>query len=487
MPSGSTFPYVNSGSEIDPVTSMRNSCQSEYPNAKLIVGVSKTYGLFDGSKLGDSIVAWGCTQVRSGTDGGAIYAQNHANHASCTALIASSSYTGSTVSGVVMEDCHWTVPNGSYGTSAMIYNVSQSTLMTNCVMRNCSVLGTTASGAGQYVGGFVAIASSLRLVDCHFIVDDTNTVAVGDGIHVAGAFVGRCGSGVTIERCSNNAHVKVSKISGTDNGAGGFVGIAMSSGSPSITDSANFGIVDATVNVPAGGFIGAVGTGEEDFSLTLKNCFNYGNVSSPIVAGGLVGSFRGAKNKLVNDGNSGAITASAGLAGGLVGRILCVGDDKTFGFRNVLQAGAVRTGNGFAGILVGGIEYSTGSGLSMVVSNAVMAGSAAATDDYGQTGLLIGGRDTISENDMAFFVEDSCVLASNASLAYCYDKGNLPASLATEPAVIAPSALIDDTAKRLLDVTAQQNGWTRWISGKKFPELETFGTECPSGMIFMCR
>ena len=55
MPSGSTFPYVNSGPEIAPVTNTRNSCQSEYPNAKLLVGVSETYGIFDGSKLGDSI------------------------------------------------------------------------------------------------------------------------------------------------------------------------------------------------------------------------------------------------------------------------------------------------------------------------------------------------------------------------------------------------------------------------------------------------
>ena len=423
--------------------------------------------------------------MRGGTVRDIVFKGFHSlGNANRTAIITSSSYSGSTLSGVVMEDCHWTVPAGSYGTSAMIYEVKQSTLITNCVMRNCSVLGTTSSGAGQYVGGFVAIASSLRMVDCHFIVDDKDTVAVGDGIHVAGAFIGRCGSGVTIERCSNNAHVRVSKISGTDNGAGGFVGIAMSSGSPSITDSANFGTVDTMVNVPAGGFIGAVGTGEEDFALTLRNCFNYGNVSSPIVAGGLVGSFRGAKNKLVNDGNSGAITASAGLAGGLVGRVLCVGDDKTFGFRNVLQAGAVRTGNGFAGILVGGIEYSTGSGLSMVVSNAVMAGSAVATDDYGQTGLLIGGRDTVSENDMVFDVdENSRVLASNATLPHYYDKANAAASLATAPATIPASALTGNTAKQRLDRLAVDNGWMRWVQGREYPELALFGEKYSPGLL----
>ena len=425
------------------------------------------------------------SDLRGGTVRDIVFKGFHSpGNANRTAIIASSSYTGSTVSGVVMEDCHWTVPNGSYGTSAMIYEVKQNTLMTNCVMRNCSVLGTTASGAGQYVGGFVAIASSLRMVDCHFIVDDTNTVAVGDGIHVAGAFVGRCGSNVTIERCSNNAHVRVSKISGTDNGAGGFVGIAMSSGSPSIVDCANFGAVDSTVNAPAGGFIGAVGSGEEDFSLTLRNCFNYGDVSSPIVAGGLVGSFRGAKNKLVNDGNSGAITASAGLAGGLVGRVLCVGDNKRFGFANALQVGAVTTGNGFAGILVGGIEYSTGSGLSMVVSNAFMAGSTAVAGDYGQAGLLFGGRDTLSENEMEIVMDNCKALESNASLPLYYSGANEPVAWES-PTTFGPSALIDWSLRNALSDYANDHGYVMWIQGEEFPELETFGTEYSPGLMII--
>ena len=77
MPSGNAFPDVGQGSKLQPVTDTRAACRRDYTNAKLIFGVSKTYGLFDGSKLGESIVAWGCTQARSGTSGGAIYAQNH--------------------------------------------------------------------------------------------------------------------------------------------------------------------------------------------------------------------------------------------------------------------------------------------------------------------------------------------------------------------------------------------------------------------------
>ncbi|MBO4230693.1 MAG: hypothetical protein J5886_03360, partial [Bacteroidales bacterium] len=191
----------------------------------------------------------------------------------------------------------------------------------------------------------------ITMEDCHFIVDDTDTVAIGGEISVAGTFVGKCSSGVTLKRCSNNGHVRVARsLYSAIGGAGGFVGIATtSSGSPTITDSANFGTVDATVNYPAGGCIGDVGTAESDFALTLRSCFNYGAVSSPVAAGGLVGSFRGMKNKLTNDGNSGAIASYAGFAGGLVGRVLCVGDNKSFGFRNVLQAGAVTTGSGLAG------------------------------------------------------------------------------------------------------------------------------------------
>ena len=410
------------------------------------------------------------------------HSQGNANR---TSIIVSSCYSGSVLSGVVLDDCHWTVPSGSYGTSGFIYEVKQNTLMTNCVMRNCSVLGVNAGGSGQYVGGFVSIASSLRMVDCHFIVDDTNTVAVGDGIHVAGALIGKSGSGVTIERCSNNAHVRVARYTGSEGGAGGLVGFANSSnGLPTITDCANFGVVDATVNYPAGGLVGDVGTAERDFSLTLKNCFNYGDVPSSVAAGGLVGSFRGMSNRLVNDGNSGAITSLAGFAGGLVGRVLCVGDNKRFGFRNGLQAGAVTTESGLAGILVGGIEASTGSGLSMVVSNVVMAGSAAATDG-GQTGLLFGGRDTVSDNEMAFEVEESVALASCLALPHYYDKDNTAASLAVPPATMAPSALTRAVAKKQLDDAAVASGWMRWIQGRDHPELALFGEKYLPGLMIL--
>ena len=409
-------------------------------------------------------------------------------NANRTSLIASSSYSGTTLSGVVFDDCKWTVPSASYGTSAMIYEVKQNTLMTNCVMRGCSVLGASAGGGGQYIGGFVAIASSLRMVDCHFIVDNTNTVAVGDGIHVAGAFIGKCDSNVAIEKCSNNARVKVAKKAGEEGGAGGFVGIATSSGSPTIRDCANFGVVESTVSVyPAGGFIGDAGSESDTFSLTVQSCFNYGAVSSPIAAGGLIGRYRGVVSTLSNNGNSGAISSEAWFAGGLVGQIRYNDANRTWRICNAMQAGAVSTMSGTAGLLVGCIEESDLAGLTLSVSNTWIAGSAAISEG-GQAGILFGGRDITAENELTVELGESKVLESNASLPHYYDRSNDPAFLEEAPATFGADALTSCTIRNALNAYASKHsGYTMWIQGKNFPELATFGTERTSGLMIFVR
>ena len=355
-------------------------------------------------------------------------------------------------------------------------------------MLNCSVLGASAGGGGQYVGGFVAIASSLRMVDCHFIVDNTNTIAIGDGISVAAAFVGKCGSGVTIERCSNNGRVAVKKqVYSTIGGAGGFVGIATSSGSPTIRDCANFGTVESTVPVyPAGGFIGDVGTESGTFSLTVQSCFNYGAVSSPIAAGGLIGRYRGVVSTLSNNGNSGAVSSEAGFAGGLVGQICYNDDNRTWRICNAMQAGAVSTMSGCAGLLVGCIEESDLAGLTLSVSNTWIAGSAAISDG-GQAGILFGGRDIDAENELTVELYESKVLESNASLSHYYDRGNEPASLEEQPATFSADALTSWTIRNALNAYAATNNYTAWIRGHDYPELATFGTECKRGFFIIVR
>ena len=403
-----------------------------------------------------------------------------------TPLLAESA-DGAMVSGVVMTNCVWNVPYANQGPAGFFYTTGGNmTTITNCTMVNCRIRGNNAIKGEQIIGGFVAKASNLRMVDCHFLYNNTNTVAIGSAIPIAGALIGECGGGVTIERCSNNAHVRVEGfVEGQDGGAGGLVGKSTSnSGSPAIRECANFGPVEASANVPAGGIIGHVGTESGTFAITLVDTFNYGPVTSPQAAGGLIGRYRGVVSTLRNNGNSGAVRCDTCWAGGLVGFISFNDDNRTWRIRNALQAGEVITYNGFAGIVVGGVEESIGSGLTMVVSNVVMAGSARATSYGAKMGLLIAGRDTNSQYDTVFVVDDTCrVLASNASLPHYYDKNNEPANFETAPATIGPRALLENTAKSRLDRAARDNGWMRWVQGRSYPELALFGTAYAPGLI----
>ena len=399
-----------------------------------------------------------------------------------TSVIAGTS-EGGTLSGVVMTNCHWTLRTGSHGTSGMIYQTTSSTLITNCTMRNCSVIGIDAGGGGQNIGGFVSIASNVRIVDCHFISDNPDAVSVGGGVHAAGAFVGRCGSNVTIERCSNNAYVSATTKAGSSGGAGGLIGYSISnSGSPTVVDCANFGKVES-VDYSAGGMIGDLGTNNVAFAATIKSCYNYGSISSSLAAGGIVGRYRGASKTIVNCGNAGSVSSPTGYAGGIVGCLRYNGNNGAAGFENVFQCGAVSTESGFAGILAGGLSETTGSGLTLAVNNAWMAGSATASAG-GKAGLAIGGCDAASTGALALSVSGGGVLNSNASLAAGYNAAGQALEW-TAPGSFAPSALVDRTVLDSLNGVARAQNLTRWIPGEEFPELEPFGTEFSPGMILM--
>ena len=404
-----------------------------------------------------------------------------------TAVVASSS-RGGTLSGVVLTNCTWSLPAATPGTSGFIYEtLVNMTTITNCWLIDCKVIGNNATRGAQVIGGFVAKAAQLKMVDCHVVFSDTNVVSIGNGIPTAGAFIGQAAGGVTIERCSNNARVKVaSSVATQAGGAGGFVGVATVSGSPTIRDCANFGTVESTVNYPAGGFIGDVGTESDTFSLTVQSCFNYGAVSSPIAAGGLIGRYRGVVSTLSNNGNSGAISSEAGFAGGLVGQICYNDANRTWRICNAMQAGAVSTTSGGAGLLVGCIEESDLAGLTLSVSNTWIAGSAA-TEDGGQAGILFGGRDITAENELTVELGESKVLEANASLPHYYDRSNAPAFLEEQPATFGADALTSWTIRNALNAYAQEHGYTMWIQGESYPELETFGTEHVSGFMVIVR
>ena len=414
------------------------------------------------------------------------------NSVGLTSILAGKAQ-GATVSGVVLTNCLWTVPNANQGTAGLIYETeSPLTTITNCTMVNCKVLGVDCGGSSngepQLLGGFVAKASDLFLVDCNVIVDNTNELAIGDGISVAGALVGKCGNGVTIMRCSNNARVAVNKlVVSTVGGAGGLVGILNLDVSDSIiTNCANFGKVESTVNYPAGGLVGdALIANVSGVKLTQRSNFNYGDVSSPMAAGGHLGRFRGARNLMVNHGNSGSISSPSGAAGGIVGLLGHNTKSKSPGFRNVMQAGAISTESGFAGMVVGGLTGSTISGCSLVVSNAYLAGSVTATGG-GSTGLVFAGRDTAPSHELKIVIGKSEVLASNASLPLYSDNMSGEYSVVGNyPDTFAASALINKEIFGALNKYATKNKHAEWIQGEEYPEILTFGKVPHAGLILL--
>ena len=145
-----------------------------------------------------------------------------------------------------------------------------------------------------------------------------------------------------------------------------------------------------------------------------------------------------------------------------------------------MQAGAVSTMSGCAGLLVGGIEESDLAGLTLSVSNAWMAGSVTCSDG-GQTGILFGGRDIMAENELTIDMGDGKVLESNSAIALYYDR--LSAAVAWDsPITFGAKALTGYEARRALDLYANEHNHTTWVGGRNFPELKLFGTECLTGI-----
>ena len=90
----SSFGYASGGTPAGPIGTMRSNCSSEYPNARVLIGVTKQYGLFSGSQLNTYVVNQGFTAAREGTDCGAIYCQNHASRSGSPSASAVTWLTG---------------------------------------------------------------------------------------------------------------------------------------------------------------------------------------------------------------------------------------------------------------------------------------------------------------------------------------------------------------------------------------------------------
>lgn len=158
-------------------------------------------------------------------------------------------------------------------------------------IKNVKIGGNSRiSSTQQYLGAVVGAVSNTLVTNCHNAADLTSTA-----MYVGGIVGDAIGAKTVIAMCSNTGNV---------------------------TTTANMG----------GGIAGRLG--DKDTSCVLYNCFNTGAVSAKTTAGGIVAFLQtpttGGKSKslVANSYNTGDVTVSANMAGGIVGNIYAFSEIK---------------------------------------------------------------------------------------------------------------------------------------------------------------
>lgn len=202
---------------------------------------------------------------------------------------------GHTVSGLYIDT------RGINGTGMFGYAKKDSKIS------NLTLSDSKISGAGNYTGGIAGGAYNME--NCHV----TRTVTVSGAAYVGGVSGYQNG---TITRCSNAAVVVA-----TGNNVGGVTGYVWSDATTAMTECFNIGSVKG--NSVVGGLTGNLYNGG-----TISACYNTGAVTATAsagMAGGLVGIFR--YGTIKNTYHSGTITAKS--VGSVAGKLDFPNGQKT--------------------------------------------------------------------------------------------------------------------------------------------------------------
>ena len=250
-----------------------------------------------------------------------------------------------------------------YGGSATLTNCTNNGVLTGAA-RMAGMIGYTSA-----VTNSTAKMKDITLTNCH------NTAAI-TGAHQTSAMVGESsGTGTyTVKNCSNTAEIKT-----TNKNAGG-IGAFVTFASYNFSDFYNSGNVTSATEKASGGIARSEG------SLTLKNCYNLGNVNGNSETGGLVGynASTTATNLFENCYNGGAINNASGNAtGGIVGYAKC----NKATFKNCINVGALTNKGGVMGGIAGCSQKSSDFITCVNMADLTVGGN-------GSTGGILGDLNT---------------------------------------------------------------------------------------------
>ncbi|MBU1168755.1 MAG: hypothetical protein KKD44_04235 [Proteobacteria bacterium] len=248
----------------------------------------------------------------------------------------------------------------SLGLFSIVSAVSSECAIKDLILENVTIIGQSDVGAlvGMVDMNTTEAGASVLISNCTVVSGQVN----GAGDKVGGLIGSIYGSPVMVSDCFSACSVSgISHVGGLAGYAAGFI---------NAPEGVNLGTIASLIRNTISGTVtgsesyagGLVGAGENVF---VQYCANTGSVTGNHFVGGLAGEFSGDSQILVSS-NSGPVSATGNIAGGLVAAVLGPTDLGPGAFlRNCYSIGPV-TGGSYVGGLVaanaGTVEfcYSTG-------------------------------------------------------------------------------------------------------------------------------
>ncbi len=255
-----------------------------------------------------------------------------------------------------------------------LFGVVGGTATDPVVIKNLTISGQINGATFSAIGGLVGKVTGCLEIDnvTNKCIVSTSGDQVGGIIGFVSVASGACAN-ISIANTVNDAEIN------GDQYVGGLVGhvdynAAALSSTFSISKSANYKNVTSNTNTQIGGIVGYYCFRADNVTSSFTELYNTGDVSGTKYVGGIIGYTNipvADKITVENVLNTGDLTATSGVLGGIMGGAINNAGGKDIIFRNVYSSGTV-TGTGsatFEGVHIGAWRYISADGNLFYLDN----------------------------------------------------------------------------------------------------------------------